>query len=662
MSIQYRASPSSSSLVVNLTWTVLTFDQKTLLILESMETPHAALGRNPPAAPSPSPLPLPTTPQHAPLPFAAAATSPTSNISYESISASDRSVFHHKVERYRNWTQDVTRHGGVHVSESSLGGAGGVGAASWGSLPTTRVESRDGTEPSTIIQRRDYAREALIYPNGKTKTQGQHYVPLVITESRPLPTVLPQASRPTAASRIVDTPASMTQPATLPHVPPMTQTLALSRKSSQQPARRVSPTPYLAKPQITREHLTPSPPAVLVPPSRSHERLDVPQKPHSDHRSSDHSGHSVHSVYQEREAYLNSALHLPMEMLSERQSPAPVPQTGVKSWTSLLRKNNGTRGQGQNQPRFLSGPAAITSSAVLKTNVPGGLRMTRSHTIGTDTSASKAEGAKTVTGPSQSALSVPAQGKVPLQSRDLTRKPLPEIRLEDFEGSQSHPDSAGTMAHSLEHGLAQIQVPALGSFKSHRARRIESALNSSHIEIPNHRHLQVEAKVPTLGSSAPSVSASRLGPGDHTMARGDTKGPALGSSSSHRAAPVDPADDFSLNHTHLQAATKLPAMGSTSSQRREQSTNHDLHAPYNTPTQVKLSPTPNPTRQQLPVTRPALSRSISSIDGLTKTLGRRFRDPSLTNLTARFEPQMYSLPDSLTPEISPVKAVSTFTE
>lgn len=74
-----------------------------------------------------------------------------------------------------------------------------------------------------------------------------------------------------------------------------------------------------------------------------------------------------------------------------------------------------------------------------------------------------------------------------------------------------------------------------------------------------------------------------------------------------------------------------------------------------------LRPQPTPLNQlsdepkQSRPLQPALTPS-GSIVGLTRSLGRKFRDPNLSNLQARFEPKMYSLPSSISP--SPTKPVN----
>ena len=441
-----------------------------------------------PAAPSPAALPLPASPPPGPSP----ARDPPSEVSYESFSLSDRSVFDRKVQRYQDWTENVTREGGVDVLESSLGRAAGVGSASWGSLPTIKALSRDGTEPSTIVDQRHRARRALKHPNVHTPMRLIHYTPLVFAPDAParqttLPEVVP---RPVVASRIVDTPAAMTSldllsptdSGPLPnHVPSVPQKALsrqpshtnvgrpspspqrqVSRQASRTEMRRLSPIPYLAKPQPSVPQVDePAPGSSSRPlstPSQNQQNLTIPAAIGSDRPSSGHSGLSTHSAYREREAYLNSALHLPLDMLSEKQS-TPAPSTrrnSIKRWTSLIWR---TSRQSQStevarQPRALSGPEATLPSlggSILRKK-PSDKRKdastqpTRSHKIGA--SASKDKGrAKEAT---MSSVSLPAKEKSSLRSQYSIRKPLPqlapEVTVTAALGSASRQDEEEVLA------------------------------------------------------------------------------------------------------------------------------------------------------------------------------------------------------------------------
>ncbi|ORX40707.1 hypothetical protein BD324DRAFT_16702 [Kockovaella imperatae] len=536
-----------------------------------------------PAAPSPTPVPLPSSSSPNPRP---AAQSP-SGVSYESISPSDRSVFERKVRRYEDWTTDVTRQGGLRPSESSYGRFAGVGSASWSSLPTVKALSRDGTEPSTIVHQRNRANEALRNPHGHDRS----LVDDIGVGSPGLGGHQPMRKPKVHQAGLSAEPDS--RPTENHHSAP--------RQPSRATMRQHLPTPYLAKaPSPPRRDQVPD---VLnaYQPGETHTHLRIPSASPGDHRSS---GHSSRSAYREREAYISSALHLPIEMLSETQPGAHSwkgPKETVKRWTSLIRKTSlRNEGQTTNRPkRILSGPEAFRpidrnngKSAARelsrRAEIASSKALGRSQTI----PATLARDKPNIDEAKQSSTSLPARNKSSLMSRDSPRKAVPalfpEVRIGESPTSQN-PDRTPGNAGRMNEG-----IPDHGQLEEHPKLPRD----------PTQRHLAV----PGVTTSVRALGSAKSGQSTRSSSR--------------------------LNRDQL----------------------HALHADDPASQANRL----RPERLPPPLPAPALSRSFSSTDGLTKTLGRRFRDPSLTNLTARFEPNMYPLPDSAPTgderALSPVKS------
>ena len=288
------------------------------------------MSRRPPPAPHPHATNLPNSHYH---PHQAHRSLGETDVSYSTYSPSPSSLSVHRYKwgRIRDWRSHhaapVPRHLG---SMGSHGPSVGVGSANWSDTGTGLDEGQTdiGTIPTTVKLDREL-RDSTIIPNKRDRVDpkrhigsqqsSRHKIVSRIDDDQ-LPSELPyrqkSQSRPTPANGI-DAPLPRAQRPT-PALEQISQQQqpAISRRPSERTGTsrpplvhstsRSKPTPQLAKPPIA---------------AAAHNRSQVlpagsplVTSPESDKR---HQGKD--SPFAIREAYLNSALTLPLDMLSQTQ-------------------------------------------------------------------------------------------------------------------------------------------------------------------------------------------------------------------------------------------------------------------------------------------------------------------------------------------------------
>lgn len=245
----------------------LKYHQPSKTMVETI-TPNLA-----PAAPAKDPIPLPgISPPIVPA-------SRETNVSYPSVAESEKEVFYRKYGRYKWWARDAAEQGAVGILESRPGRAVGVGSAIWSDTNT--------------LSREDIPISLGHTSNGLRRSASQLGP---VTSAKDME-VQQRAHRSQVGNSLTALP---TDP-TLPRAPQL-------RVPS---ATKPSPLPVLARPQkhlspISNKATSPAPGDLLQP---------VP---------------SQGSTRAQREAYLSSALSLPLDMLVEVVDPLP-PQNGSRS-------------------------------------------------------------------------------------------------------------------------------------------------------------------------------------------------------------------------------------------------------------------------------------------------------------------------------------------
>ena len=682
------------------------------------------------ARPSPGVGNLTRAPAHndVPLPSVVSAPQPkyiqpksSTEVAYSaSISPSDLEVYDRKADRYRDWTQDVADERGVQTPETTPGKAAGVGSASWGSLPTLKAEN--ATELSTVGQARPEPKGVSRQRNGPS-SKGPNavvdgispYLPVGRQEAANL------AHRPSvkAPSNIPVEPVTLSKTSSRRAPPPKPLDLGPRIQSTLQAA----PAPAPTVPQILVEvpsSAAPVPPPKFDPPIPIHgmDELYPPSR---------NSSHSSHSVYREREAYIASALELPLDMLNEHLPSArssSVITTG-KLMNLLRSKSTDKKTDEKNR----QGAAPVTGSKLknsisIKPQISKPTTLNRSQTVG-DAVPRAVDHLE----PSHSTASLPARIVKP-KSHQSTKPASKEHTNIDEQGrSPVHPALPAVKTHASESTVKPLSSaptlrpapPAppttpvtpqhLDTAKSARSKAAYDALfedKMSHLQVPGlgssaslrspeditpHEH-QDALRVPSLGSqrsrrsdmvsrqSQPSAPGSRGDGGSRIEDAQSLQVPTLGSQRSHRShrskedvrhpRPDDTAQAPTLGSATSRRSTKVkphppktkasqpPAAAMSAQPTRSRSTVKraiDIPLPPSIamPAEERLRPPGSylPAgevhqpihRQELALPKPALSRP-SSMNGTTQALGRRQRDPSSTNLTAHFQPEMYPLPTS----------------
>ncbi|OCF40779.1 hypothetical protein I317_05391 [Kwoniella heveanensis CBS 569] len=661
---------------------------------------------------------------------------------YEDMSKEDIEAWHRRYAEFKRWRQDIpnNRAGGVTVGvppSLSLG----VGSADW----DWRESSECGTVPSTIVERerkRDGEWTGTGTGTGTGKVGPQAEVPASmpsLTKSKALTQIqakpqTPQAqqarvstqshsttvpSQPTtktlsrpplkqktsipqnlAHSHVRPTPPQPLKVPTIEIQPPSSKTQTQEKKlpirQSSAATVRPSPSPVLAQAPKAATQVTKS-----VSRTKSRGELTTPSA-RSNGSAATSPGDLVvpsptpSAKYAEREAYINSALSLPLDLLTERedgyQSGQPPPPPGVDSSSQLTTSRLDSllgRSRGDKLPQKGGSQRSASSTTLpsvrsdkldekraqhrLDSVADGQARLTRSKTttalpFKSNVGAShrehyyEASDHLPVPGPQTHRSRTPPNATIKqaadrsqppsniVSTRTATliqasNRPLPPSTaqprssastIKPNPGGQTRRNAASTRVTAL----ASSQMGSAPSGPSEatviRATReplplsVPSAM--SHVE-----HIQVPVSVKTVLASSGQVT--RAPPTDATITR---------------AAQL-PLPASSVNRTATQKSAKS-ARSAQPDHKEDLTLASPRHVPLPPTALSELTPsaTPGPSsskaaalthRQQMPLPRPALTQQ-SSFDGLSRTLSRRTRDPSMPDLTARFEPEMYPLPPS----------------
>jgi hypothetical protein len=358
------------------------------------------------------------------------------------------------------------------------------------------------------------------------------------------------------------------------------------------------------------------------------------------------------SSHSQREAYISSALDLPMDLLTLRNG---------ESSSTAIRMTAAERGRSVSAPR--SQLKGLDKVEVLQ-EVAGPLG--RSHTAGSrlGEGVELARGGKQTAGSTQQ-LPTPAhsrvistttkrvvsapihgppasrEGKTATSYRSRTKPGLPvEVPPKPAQGTLSP-------VQYLTPGYQPAKpVPSMGSQQSRRSEQ------SARV-----RQVSGSEAVRSLGSQRSHRSRQGV-QHSHLLDQGDS---SLGPPIVHRGNGESVEEDIqtgqparppgteryrqSSNNLDRSALSPPPPLAPPPSPRHPTSARQDPSVDFKSkPLPAPGHPAVPPHRQQLPLPRPALAQSSSSYD----VLGRRLRDPSTTSLTARFEPIMYPLPPSKT--------------
>ncbi|WRT70354.1 uncharacterized protein IL334_007352 [Kwoniella shivajii] len=412
------------------------------------------------------------------------------------------------------------------------------------------------------------------------------------------------------------------------------------------------------KPMLTSNPTRPAPtPLLACPPSSAKVSQSVSESKVGSHHSSKKSAllipgeqivpsPTLSAKYAEREAYITSALSLPLDLLAETNAPPKV-TTSSQLTTGRLDSLLGRTREG-------SKTKVSQRSAGSGTPPPS----VRSETL-PEKIASQIEGNKSQTARAIASNTVPSTSDISdhrehhYQSSNHLPIPIPgapSARPKTSSGAtilkaanQPLPPSAPTQS--------QISTMSVGSTKSSQ--------NQSNIPCKQQAHLNSPA-----ASEATVIRAARepLPLSMTASSRAETiRIPVSARTAFASSGP--PTRDASTEAIVLRANRIPPPVttGQTGTQRSRASSavppQSILDSPRNVPlpsthlttpsafTKLELGRTPLSHRRQMPLPRPALTPK-SSVDGLTKStsFGRRHRDPSVGDLTAHFEPSMYPLP------------------
>lgn len=682
-----------------------------------------------PAAPTPLPVPLPPP---APGPVR----EPT-EISYTAYSPSPSSLALHKdrMKRIKEWTAEVPiKHHRPRLEDLGAGGTGsgstvtfgqavGVGSADW----SDASGSETGTVPTTVRQERK-ERIELVRAHQS------------VSAKRPAPPE-PSSTTPVVARQAPPTEAKTTASKHPGHS-------ALAPASTSPP---VVPKPPTKPPSASSRVRSPPVPLLALPPeSASALKLSPGPSPRLASGSGDllYPLPPVGATHSQHEAYIASALDLPLDLLAQRDDalapPArftPPSSASSQITTSRLGSLLGrTKTDGRRVASEGTGAGSATGSLRRTANAGDVLRsrqdqgrqastkqgtavmgapLARSKTAGAALEATRAAATaahKTSHQPPVPSVrslaantavpaSIPAQGVRSNATAILAAaQPLPQ----SSGGMISHPDhrSDATLARSTSRpplagapanshtssrlprpGVPGVPAPAPASARpplpppptvttapNQNARTERTAVQAAAIPLPasaTRTAPSSQATVkpvrmpvdpdpfaapppPRLNPIAPSAAtyiqaaqipmpASAPPPTVHGSQNESVKVTSL-----HRHAPTNTGTEaipaqYTRTWPRSSAVDRLaPSLPPAAPE--------PLHVPLAPPSSGSPAAPPFSAthRQQLALPRPALSRSAGSFDGLARTLGRKQRDPSLTNLHTRFEPALYPLPPSAT--------------
>ncbi|WVF73178.1 hypothetical protein IAT40_007997 [Kwoniella sp. CBS 6097] len=648
---------------------------------------------------------------------------------YEDLSQEDIDAWHRRYAEFKRWRQGIPNRAGdvaVGVPPSmSLG----VGSADW----EWTEPSECGTVPSTIVERERRAGKvglqaeppAPMPPPSKTKAsisaqpqpQSMSKIPQpqqarVSTQSQPttipLQPPIKTASRPPlrqktsvpqnlAQSQVGPTP---TQPLKVPTIeirPPSSkaQEKRLPTRQSSAATIRPAPSPVLAQPPKTATH-----PVRSASNARSKTETKSPSARSNFSAATTSPGDLVvpsptpSAKYAEREAYINSALSLSLDMLTEREDGShqapPLPQVESSSQLTTSRLDS-LLGRSRSDKHVLNGASQRSASSTTLPSVrsdkldekkvqhrmdsvaEGQARLTRSKTTTAIPSRSK-PGTSHREHHYEASDHLPVPGAQPSPSRTPTNATVKQAANQPLPPSANAPSRTATIVQATTRPLPASTIQPRSRPPTVRPDTVaqsgppassipHTALSLSHAQPAQHTPSNatvIRAAREPLPLSVPSVTSDV----ERIQVPVSVKTVLASSGRVTRAPPTDAT---------ITRAAQLPLAASssqrTAAQKSVQSTksvkpSDAEDAMPTSPHQVPLPPTamselaPPPTtgpssskaaalthRQQLPLPRPALTPQ-PSFDGLSRTLSRRTRDPSMPDLTARFEPEMYPLPPS----------------
>lgn len=364
---------------------------------------------------------------------------------------------------------------------------------------------------------------------------------------------------------------------------------------------RAPPIPLLALPR------SPSP-AVFLGPNSTGQGQRPPPRP----LGSDASAESARSI---RDAYIDSALHLPIEILSAKD-PNPIPEAKGNEGVKKSKSNTSTKSN--RDARQVAGHGAREAQSKGSAADP----------------AAQDTGKRNANKREDRQMSGAALGSAKRGSSKRGIAAVPSVK------TKASPADIGKGGNGI--GKGQTSDAALGSSKSGTSRegvdRVPNTKSKAGISLES---------VKTWPRSIPRIDQARSRPVtvENTpynpyldlptpLARHTSIDPPL-PLQTFRQQPYTPIPSSSV----VTAANYSPTRGAVVDR------NH------------KSLPARRPTpahRQPAPMLQPALSRSASSFD----MQGKRRDGPDAPGLQARFEPSMYPLPASGTTtelELSPVR-------
>ncbi|WVW86014.1 hypothetical protein I302_108052 [Kwoniella bestiolae CBS 10118] len=631
--------------------------------------------RTVPPAPAPAPVPLPN-PQNAPT-----QKKYSEGSMYEDLSPEDVEAWHRRYSEFKKWRQEIPNKGVVGAgSAMSLGQGVGVGSADW----TWREPSDNGTIPSTVVERawetararsnmgpqaeppapsppkthlskrsskRNLGLQARVETVNGSETPPSQPASRATTIRPPL-TQKPVPSRNIGEAQVsqnpLKTPTIETQPPSskTPHQVPLPSSKPAQPHSQRPPTSsakptRPPPTPLLARPP-SAEQTTSEPKIMSRSPSTRGSLVPGEQVVPSPTPS---------AKYAEREAYIASALSLPLDMLAETEGPPRVDSSShftTGRLDSLLGKSrSGSRTKGSQR------------SARSSTTLPS----VRSDQL-VEKKASQSQLARSKT-----------TSAVPIRSK-ASERTLTDHREHHYEGSNHLPVPGAPSTKAKPPSDATVvraaNQPLPPSTHAQSQATTKPPLKSSHSQATDIRSARPPAR-PAV-SDATVIRASReplpLSVATSAAQAETIKVPAsvktvMASSGPATRAPPSEATVIRAGQVPLPTGTGRTGTVRTSpsiDKQQEPLSPRNVPLPPTAPTAAStvISRKEPAHRQQMPLPRPALTPQ-PSFDGLTKptSLGRKHRDPSLGDLTAHFEPSMYPLPPSGATLFSSPKQVST---
>ncbi|WWC91569.1 uncharacterized protein L201_006515 [Kwoniella dendrophila CBS 6074] len=661
-----------------------------------------------PPAPSPAPVPLPKSRNAPNAPNAPPGGKKYSEGSmYEDLSPEDVEAWHRRYAEFKKWRQEIpSRHQDGHLgigtgSTPSLG----VGSADWnwvepsecGTIPTTIIERAWETARSRTNNLAQDQGQGHLGPqaeppapnppkshsvqnnNQSTKSKSNLNIKARVetlsgSETPPSqPASRPNTIRPPLSQRTV-IPQNTLNTHHRPTIPLKTPTIEIQPPSSKTPTQVQQPPQNLRRasnPAKSRDVPSkapnapvkatsspkpnrPSPtPLLAYPPSHTKQLSEqkIPSHSSSVTRSGEPGKQLIPSPtsstqYAEREAYIASALSLPLEMLTETEGPLPpvVPsssQLTTGRLDSLLGRNHNdsrTKGSQRSAGSGTTLPSVKSDKATQRTpgyQDTGANQLARSKTTSAIPTKSEISGKGPVnhTGhryEDSIYLSVP--GVLNARSRTPSDATIDQAVNRPLPHSTHNLSRASTVSPIKSNGNV-TQVPSQKSQRSaHSATSKTTVILAVRKPLPS-------SKATTASDANPSKHAANI-----------KNIPEV----SKPAARLVPS-----NATIIQARQiPLPATtGRTTTMRSSNSVNDRAQIPQDQPlspialladSMITMKKGSAPThRQQMPLPRPALTPQ-ASCDGLTQatSLGRKHRDPSVGDLTAHFEPTMYPLPPS----------------